>query len=278
MKRMNITALVLSLSLPTAALAQSDDEDFGTTMNVNAGGGLVPGMNIRIDVNEGSRSKNTANTQVEASAREEIVSDKPGQAFRLVYETGKTAFRILEPEGFRVRLIEDGMQRYVDSIPMSQSVIAGKFYGVEILGPRGEVLFSKKFEARSGMTASLWARVDTAPVVTPVRAVQPEPIVQAAPARASCLGAGDLASIRQAVEGESFSDGKLNVLGTAASERSVCVSEVVQLLALFDFSKDKLTALELLKPGISDLKNAYQVYGAFDFDADKQKAKAILGR
>lgn len=275
MKRLSLTALVLSLSLPGVGLAQAGEEEFGTTMNVNAGGGMIPGMNIRIDVNENSRP---AKANVETSAREEIVSDKPGEAFRLVYETGDTRFRILEPEGFRVRLIEDGMQRYVDSIPMSQSVIAGKFYGVEILGARGEVLFQKKFEARSGMTASLWVRVDTGHVVTSVRVVQPAPAVEAPAPRATCLGARDFANIRQAVASESFSDGKLNVLGTAAHERSLCVSEVVELLGLFDFSKDKLSALALLKPGISDLKNAYKIYGAFDFDADKQKAKAILDR
>ena len=59
-------------------------------------------------------------------------------------------------------------------------------------------------------------------------------------------------------------------------ERSVD-SQVIDVLGLYPFSKDKLNALRLMKPHIADPRNNFKIISAFTFDGDKTQAKAILG-
>ena len=50
----------------------------------------------------------------------------------------------------------------------------------------------------------------------------------------------------------------------------------MRLLGLYDFENDKLSALKLLAPRLTDRENKFKIYKAFDFDASRDQAKKIL--
>ncbi|MBI5545183.1 MAG: DUF4476 domain-containing protein [Deltaproteobacteria bacterium] len=89
---------------------------------------------------------------------------------------------------------------------------------------------------------------------------------------------GDFNALKEAIKAESFENKKTDVLSTAASSNYFSVDQVGDLIDLFQFSPGKLKALELCKARIVDSKNAFQVYSHFTFEADKKKAKQILGQ
>jgi hypothetical protein len=87
---------------------------------------------------------------------------------------------------------------------------------------------------------------------------------------------GDLRGLLAALDGESFSDGRLRVLSQAAPANWFLVSQVQQLLLKFSFSTDKLQAARILKPRILDTGNFFQLYASFDFSSDKEELRKIL--
>jgi hypothetical protein len=113
--------------------------------------------------------------------------------------------------------------------------------------------------------------VPPAPIVV---APPPAPVVVAAPPSPMA----DLGSLVAAIRGEAFSQAKLGVLGDAARAHWFSVDQVKQLLGLFAFSPDKLSALRLLAPRLVDPQNRYQIYSAFTFSSDKEEARQILGQ
>mgnify|MGYP002815083129 CR=1 FL=1 len=88
----------------------------------------------------------------------------------------------------------------------------------------------------------------------------------------------ELAGIHRAVKDAAFSREKLAVLGSAVGDRWFTAQQVVQLLGAFDFEKDKVEAAVLLHPHVVDPENWFQVYGAFDFDANKRKVRERVGQ
>ncbi len=92
----------------------------------------------------------------------------------------------------------------------------------------------------------------------------------------ACSGS-DMNSVVAAVESESFSDGKLNVLRDASRARWFTVSQVQRLVGLFTFGKDMVEAGAMLHPRTVDLENWYLVYSVFTFDSDKDKLRKRVG-
>jgi hypothetical protein len=87
-----------------------------------------------------------------------------------------------------------------------------------------------------------------------------------------------LAQLKASISEESFPRDQLRVLGSAAPANWFLVAQVKELLALFDFPRDRLKAVELLKPRILDPENSYSLYGSFEFPNDKAELKRILDR
>lgn len=81
-----------------------------------------------------------------------------------------------------------------------------------------------------------------------------------------------------AVRNERFSEGQLNVIQQAATRNYFRVGQLKNLIELLSFSATKLRALELGAPRLTDPENAFMLYDAFTFSADKEQAKAILQR
>ena len=264
-------AFVPALALFAATPCPAQEEETSGSVDLGVGAGS---MNININVKDGTRQGPHGKAEVSASAHEEFTSNKPGEAFKLAYdstENGATSFKVLAPEGLLVRISQNGLQVASDTIPMSYSAQRGQFYRFEIVSRQG-VVFDKKFEAKDGMVGSLWAYASAPPPRATVAAEV------SAPARAGpCLDSGDLGAITGQISEESFSEQKLAVLETAISSRSLCSDQVIEVLGLYSFSKDKLQALRLMKPHISDPQNHFKILGAFTFDGDKKQAKGILG-
>jgi len=258
-----------------ANTAFPQDDAYQGSMGVNVGPG---GIDMRFAVPGDARGE----ARMTAGAHEEVSSTKPGEAFRLVYDAkpGAPLFKVLAPEGLGLRVSDSGREILRDTVPASFDAVAGHFYRVEIF-TSDAVLFDRKFEAKAHTVAQLWIEVGRRPPPPPppptTIVVQPAPVFVQPPAARTCMDSGDFGSIRSSIAAESFSGEKLQVLESAIGQRDICGSQVIEVLGLFDFSSDKLKALELVKPHIVDPQNNFKIFGAFTFDADKKQAKKILG-
>jgi len=81
-----------------------------------------------------------------------------------------------------------------------------------------------------------------------------------------------------AVRNASFSDSQLTVIKEALTRNYFRVGQVKNLIDLVAFSATKLRVLELGAPRIVDPENAFTVFDAFAFSADKAQARQILRR
>lgn len=88
----------------------------------------------------------------------------------------------------------------------------------------------------------------------------------------------ELVAILAAIDGESFSDGKLAVLRSAAADRWFTADQARRVIEAFTFGNDKVTAGTVMFPRIVDPANWYRVYDAFDFESDKEKLRRAVGR
>jgi hypothetical protein len=102
----------------------------------------------------------------------------------------------------------------------------------------------------------------------------PPPPVKPAPMN---MPPAAFATLRGAIQTESFSDGKLTVLRTALADHRLSVQQASQLLPLFDFSSDRVEAAVAIYPRLVDPENFFQLYSAFDFESDKEEVRKKLG-
>lgn len=256
---MNCRSLWFAFSLvPSLALGQSDN-DFEADVGASVSG--MPGMNVNIRVKDGARGPGP-----QVAAHEE----QSGEGFRISWDTdpeGGTWFKVLSPEGYPVTVLDDiNFPKVTGTVPVSFRASGKRFYQVEIRTPTAT--FSKKFEAKSGMVAQLWVGAPTAPVQQVVIA---QPV-----AVGPCGPESDLQQVSSAIGEESFSAGKLRVLEDAAQARGFCVEHTVRLLKLFEFENDKLSALKVLAPRLTDRQNNFKIYQAFTFDSGRDEAKKLL--
>jgi hypothetical protein len=80
----------------------------------------------------------------------------------------------------------------------------------------------------------------------------------------------------QSMDREPFADDKMNVLESVANNNYFLVSQVLQVLPQFKFSKDKLEVVQLMWSRVLDKQNGHQLYGAFQFSNDKAEVKRII--
>jgi len=94
---------------------------------------------------------------------------------------------------------------------------------------------------------------------------------------AGAMVGDDFPALMEALEGESFEDGKLGVLRDACAHNRFSAAQVAKLVGLFSFSDGKVEAAVMLYPRTVDTKNFFQVYEAFEFDRDKEEVRHRLG-
>jgi F0F1-type ATP synthase membrane subunit b/b' len=97
-------------------------------------------------------------------------------------------------------------------------------------------------------------------------------------AQPTAMSPAEFATLRAAINREAFSNGKVGVLQTAAGSSYFTCAQAGVILDLFAFSNDKISALQIMAPRLVDRANAFSLYGHFAFEADKTRARAILGQ
>ena len=118
-------------------------------------------------------------------------------------------------------------------------------------------------------------------VVVQVQAPPPPPVVEAPPAPPpgpTAIAGPDLARIMAAVRAESFGRDQLAVLQSAIGENYFTIAQSKEVMQLFTFSGERLSALGLMAPRILDKQNAFELNSFFTFSSEKRKARALLGR
>ena len=128
---------------------------------------------------------------------------------------------------------------------------------------------------------------EPAPVIAPP-SPSPSPSVTAAPAPVAApasaqpradagpIGAETLAQLRSSISGAFFSDDKLALVRTVAARNTFTVAQVSSLMTSFAFDKDRVSAITILRPSITDPQNGFVLSNSVTFSKDKKAVMALF--
>jgi hypothetical protein len=108
-----------------------------------------------------------------------------------------------------------------------------------------------------------------------LRGYNPGPIPPQPPAYQP-MADGQLQRLMHALSREPFAKDKMNILEDGSQGNYFLVSQVLQVLPQFQFSKDRLQAVRVLWSRVLDRQNGFQLYDAFQFSNDKAELKRII--
>lgn len=180
------------------------------------------------------------------------------------------------PQGFRRRgaLVVIERESIIERMARMEELLAQA--ANEGGNRRGREALRKIREEMNGLRAD----VNNAPELRNLRRRQGPPSSPPSPPQPQVnpISEPQLQSLMQAIQKESFGDGKLRVLEAAAPTQYFLVPQVMKILQKFSFGEDKLDAVRLLWPRVLDRENSYQLYQSFSFPAEKEELKNIIGR
>jgi len=121
---------------------------------------------------------------------------------------------------------------------------------------------------------------DAEPVETHKTEKVEKPTEVATPAKASrkTMPESEFGSLISRINAESFSDNKLRVLRTAAKNYKFSCNQINRLIDAFEFSNEKLEALRIAYPEVTDPENNYKILDAFTYSNDKEQADSIINQ
>lgn len=96
--------------------------------------------------------------------------------------------------------------------------------------------------------------------------------------RAEPMPAARLDALVRSLEREAFPTRALRTLELALDEQQLSTPQVRRLMAVFPFGSDRLRVLELAVPRLVDRANAFQLLEGFDFEMEREQARALLER
>ncbi|MBL8345723.1 MAG: RICIN domain-containing protein [Rubrivivax sp.] len=114
-----------------------------------------------------------------------------------------------------------------------------------------------------------------APAATPVQPAPPPPPATTANQAMAAERFDDLVRL---LDEEAFPANALRTLQTVARDHRFSVEQVRRLFDVFAFGSDRLRALEVTLPRLTDRANAFQLLGAFTFESEKEQARRMLER
>ncbi len=82
----------------------------------------------------------------------------------------------------------------------------------------------------------------------------------------------------RSLDDEAFPSNGLRTLQMVARDQRFSVEQVLRLFEVFAFGSDRLRALEIVAPRLTDRANAFQLLGAFTFESEKAQARQIIER
>jgi hypothetical protein len=183
-------------------------------------------------------------------------------------DSRRTAFKFVEPAGVVCNIVGDTVwagSRTLE-VPFRFEALPKVYYTFDCKLPSG-AQWHQKMDAKDSR-------------VTVVRFVAGAGAAQgAAPAAAevSPMSHAAFSTLKASVEGESFSDGKLRIIGVAASSNWFAAAQVGVLVDLLTQSSDKVRVVEALRQRIVDRQNAHTLLSHFTFSDDKSKVQRLLG-
>ena len=88
----------------------------------------------------------------------------------------------------------------------------------------------------------------------------------------------DFKMLRECLDELSFSKEKIVLIKVACISSFFTVEQCCDLLQAFSFESDRLKALELVVPRITDIGNSWKLLEEFEFMSGKEKAADIIER
>jgi hypothetical protein len=89
---------------------------------------------------------------------------------------------------------------------------------------------------------------------------------------------GSFDALVQAMDGQSFATGKLQLLEIAARDNHFLMAQVRRVVLTLTFPSDKVRVVEIMASRVVDRSNSFMLYSAFDFEMEREQVKAIFNR
>lgn len=241
----------------------------------------------RIDAQR--RAEEQARLDAQRRADEAARLEAERQAALVVYDAvtleayGRgAAFKILTPEGITCRVEGDSAWAAPKQleVPFQIPALRDVYYTFECPLSQG-ASWRKKLQAKDGyLTVIRLSQGAPPPGAGPLPPSSPgpghPPPHHHGPAAPAAMDAASFSSLKAAIDGESFSDGKIKVIQLSATSSYYTCAQVGALLDSLTFSEDKLRALRLVQSRIVDRQNVHTILSHFTFSADKDAATKIL--
>lgn len=247
----------------TTTTSDGGNTNVGINMGVSGDGGNV-NMNISVSDNSGNSSNGTVTTSVGVSTSGGGKKDvAAGHA-------------------------KDGGSGRSDVVVSSsgggkKDVAAG--HAKDGKGGRSDVVVSTSGGVKTSVSASGNTSNNTKPTTTttnvnisgninPANNVQLKPVVAGYNGRIGCpnpMTAEAFAQAKESVQSKSFSSAQLTIAKQIVDANCLLVSQVKEILKIFDFEESKLEFAKYAYKHTCDLDNYYQVNDAFDFEGSVTK-------
>ena len=218
--------------------------------------GMEEGIKMKVKVKKGE-------AEVKESYEEKVETDDY-LLIRKKTEDGSTIIKILEPEGAIVEIRTDRglLPIHKADIPTMKEVYSPGFYKIIVTGKGGK--WEKKIEVKRGMEHILYVKslmpVEEKVVIKEeIKEEKPEP-----------MSPSSFRSLLKTLEDEAFEDTRLEILKDAATRNYFTVYQLLDILKLFTFDDNKISACKIIYPRLVDRENFHEVYSAFQFPDSKE--------
>ncbi|MCP4869529.1 MAG: DUF4476 domain-containing protein [Proteobacteria bacterium] len=123
----------------------------------------------------------------------------------------------------------------------------------------------------------VWLRSEG--LMTAEPAVEDDVVVETeeTPAPPAGLAPDTFRALVAAIDGVSFTEGKMDVLTRELAAETVTSEQASRLVELFSFSRDRVDALVFLHPRIVDVENFDSLLSALKFESDRETVRNQLG-
>ena len=96
------------------------------------------------------------------------------------------------------------------------------------------------------------------------------------PGPSGAMTASQFADLKSRVEEESFSDGKIGLIETAAKHNRFKSAQVEELVGMLEFSDGRVKVAKMLYDRTVDKGNYYKVVSALEFESNKEEVREAL--
>ncbi len=176
-----------------------------------------------------------------------------------------TVIKVLEPEGAIVEIRTDRglLPIHRADIPTMKEVYSPGFYKIIVAVKGGK--WEKKIEIKKGMEHILYVKS-----LSPVKEVKVKVEVEKKP---EPMSSSSFRSLLRSLKDESFEDTRLEILRDAADRNYFTVSQLIDILEMFNFEDNKIEACKIVYPKLVDKENFHEVYSSFKFSSSKEELR-----